>query len=106
MPAIIVIVVLSFMKDENRNYLTTATIYTGFASGYSLKNNDRRDFYAIKTKFDNLFENIKSRTTREEIILKTLAYYLSQNKISKKDMFIQEVSILAIIKILSIVKMD
>ncbi len=78
--------VLFLMKDEPRNYLTTTTIYTGFASGYSLKNSERRDFYAIKTKFDNLFESIKSRTTREEIILKTWAFYLVQDSISKKDM--------------------
>ena len=72
-PIIPVLLVLLFMKDNERNYITTTTIYTGFASGYSIKSNERSDFYAIKTKFDNFFESIKSRTTREDIILKTLA---------------------------------
>ena len=86
MPIIVVVMILIFMNDKQSNYVTTTTLYTGFASGYSLKNSDRRDFYAIKTKFDNLFENIKSRTTREEIILKTLAFYLAQDTIIEKDM--------------------
>ncbi|MBL4593126.1 MAG: hypothetical protein JKX68_04825, partial [Flavobacteriales bacterium] len=86
MPIIVVAMILIFMNDKQSNYVTTTTLYTGFASGYSLKNSERRDFYAIKTKFDNLFENIKSRTTREEIILKTLAFYLAQDTIIEKDM--------------------
>ncbi|PCI96315.1 MAG: hypothetical protein COB15_10805 [Flavobacteriales bacterium] len=81
-----VVMVLLFMKDNERNYVTTTTIYTGFASGYSIKNNKKIDYYTTKIKFDNFFESIKSRTTREEIILKTLGFYLSQEEIFERDM--------------------
>ncbi len=84
-PVIIFLLIFIFYRNEKLNYLTSSTIYTGFASGYTV-NQEKRDFFLIKTKFDNLFENIKSRTSREEIILKTLAFYLSQDSISKRDM--------------------
>ena len=77
-----------FMDDSNRSYSTYSRVYTGFASGYSLQNNAQRDFYGIKTKFDNFFENTKSRSTREEVLLRTLAYYLSKDSISERDMSI------------------
>ena len=84
-PLIFIILIIFLMKDEKRNYATSTTIYTGFASGQTVQN-EKRDFFLIKTKFDNLFENIKSRTTREEIVLRTLAFYLTQESIPEKDM--------------------
>ena len=84
-PLIFIIFIIFLMKDEKRNYATSTTIYTGFASGQTVQN-EKRDFFLIKTKFDNLFENIKSRTTREEIVLRTLAFYLTQESIPEKDM--------------------
>ena len=85
-PVVLMIMVLLLMDDNKRNYLTTTTIYTGFASGSSVEGDRRTDFFAIKTKFDNLFENMKSRSTREEIILRTLSFYLSKDVISEQDM--------------------
>lgn len=75
-----------FIDDSSQSFSTSSKVYTGFASGYSIKNSARRDYYAIKTKFDNFFENTKSRSTKEEIILKTLSYYLCLEQISPKEM--------------------
>ena len=85
-PVVMVLMVFFLMKDAKKDYRTTATIYTGFASGYSLTSSDRPDYTKINIKFDNFFQNIKSRETREEIVLRTLAYYLSRDSISNKEM--------------------
>jgi succinoglycan biosynthesis transport protein ExoP len=78
--------IIVFIDDSSQSFSTSSKVYTGFASGYSIKNSARRDYYAIKTKFDNFFENTKSRSTKEEIVLKTLAYYLCLDKIASKEM--------------------
>ena len=75
-PIAVVLLVVLLTRGETKNYSTTATLYTGFASGYSINNKEgRTDFFAIKTKFDNLFASIKSRSSKEEILLKTLAFF-------------------------------
>ena len=78
--------IIIFIDDSSQSFSTSSKVYTGFASGYSIKNSARRDYYAIKTKFDNFFENTKSRSTKEEIILKTMSYYLCLDKIPTKEM--------------------
>lgn len=85
-PLMISVTTYISMDESALNYTTASTVYTGFASGYSIKNNARRDFYAIKTKFDNFFESAKSRSTQEEIILKTIAFYLSKDTIAEHEM--------------------
>lgn len=86
-PVVVVAAVFLLTRGESRDYSTASTLYTGFASGYSINNNEgRTDFFAIKTKFDNLFANIKSRSSKEEILLKTLAFYLSKDSISDNEM--------------------
>ena len=88
-PLVIGLITFICIDDSSLQYSTSSKLYTGFASGYSIKNNARRDFYAIKTKFDNFFESIKSRSTQEEIILKSITFYLSQENINDRDMSIE-----------------
>jgi len=84
-PIAISLITLTTMDDSALIYSTSSKVYTGFASGYSIKNN-ARDYFAIKTKFDNFFESAKSRSTKEEITLKTIAYYLSKESIADQEM--------------------
>jgi len=88
-PIFVAFLVVVFLKDGEKSYLSSTTIYTGFASGYNITSGDRVDFFIIKTKFDNLFESFKSRTNREEIALRTLAYYLSKEQIDEKEMLFE-----------------
>ncbi len=88
-PLVMMIMVFFLVKDTKKDYVTKATIYTGFASGYSVTSSERPDYTKINIKFDNFFQNIKSRETREEISLRTLAYYLSKDIISNKEMTVE-----------------
>jgi polysaccharide biosynthesis transport protein len=93
-PLLVMLIIYIVFDDSNNKYLTSSKVYTGFASGYSINNNESKDYFTIKNKFSNFFENVKSRSTREEIILKTLAFYISKNKISEKDMMLNNQVIL------------
>lgn len=72
--------------NQSSNYESSSRIYTGFASGYSIKKNGRNDFYTVKTKFDNFFQTVKSRSIKEEVVLRTLALYLSLDTINENDL--------------------
>ena len=93
-PLLVMLIIYIVFDDSNNKYLTSSKVYTGFASGYSINNNESKDYFTIKNKFNNFFENVKSRSTREEIIFKTLAFYISKNKISEKDMMLNNQVIL------------
>jgi polysaccharide biosynthesis transport protein len=85
-PIVVMIITFFLIYDSDKKYLSSSKVYTGFTSGNGINDNERKDFIYIKTKFSNFFENFKSRSTREEISLKTLAYYFSKDSISEKDM--------------------
>lgn len=88
LPLITAILVFLMVDDSDRTYATGSRIYTGFASGYTLDKETRKDYYTVKTQFDNFFESVRSRTTKEEILLRTLSYYLAKDSIDEREMSI------------------
>jgi uncharacterized protein involved in exopolysaccharide biosynthesis len=59
-------------------YESKTVIYTGIASGYNPDNDfeNKIDFHAVNSRFDNLINIIASRETRKDVSLKLLAYML------------------------------
>jgi uncharacterized protein involved in exopolysaccharide biosynthesis len=78
-PAALAGVVVYFTQDMPREYTSTASLYTGIASGYSITSTDnqRLDNTAITNAFDNLIATIKARETVSEVSLRLLARHLS-----------------------------
>lgn len=68
-----------FTRGLPREYIATASIYTGIASGYSITStdNERMDFTAVTNGFDNLIATVKARETLREVGLHLLARHLS-----------------------------
>lgn len=62
-------------------YKSYTTVYTGFASGYSVENGEKNkiDFHAINVAFDNLINVVKARETKEEVALRLLAKHITLN---------------------------
>ncbi|OZC01550.1 GumC family protein [Rubricoccus marinus] len=62
-------------RDLPREYAASATLYTGFVSGYSIdsENGARADYLTTQTAFDNLIQLIKSRRAVEHVALTLLA---------------------------------
>ncbi len=69
-----------FTRNEPKQYVSEAVIYTGIASGFNIESGEdsRVDYHAINNAFDNLMSIIKSRVTMEEVALKLLATHLHQ----------------------------
>ena len=80
------LVVFLLVDDSKKSFTTGSRVYTGFASGFSITGENRKDYYTVKTQFDNFFETVHSRSTLEEIALRTLAYYLSQKTLDDRDL--------------------
>lgn len=78
MPIIVAITVVLATMNEQKQYQSTAMIYTGLASGYNIASdgNDRFDNYAVNNAFDNFLNIAKSRNTLEEVGIKLLATHL------------------------------
>ena len=77
-PLILAISVFYFTRNIPREYLSSATVYTGIASGYSITDDGdtKIDNFQINNAFDNLINMVKSRETIEEVALKLLAQHL------------------------------
>lgn len=78
MPLLVAITVFIATKNEQKQYQSTAMIYTGLASGYNIASdgNERFDNYAVNNAFDNFLNIAKSRNTLEEVGIKLLAHHL------------------------------
>jgi len=53
-------------RNEPKVYVSSATIFTGFASGYTVLSNEQRNYIdhtAVNNAFDNLFSTIRSKET-------------------------------------------
>ena len=85
-PVFFAIVAAYAVWNQSSNYESSSRIYTGFASGYSIKGTGRNDFYTVKTKFDNFFQTVNSRSVKEEVVLRTLAFYLSLETINENNL--------------------
>ena len=77
-PLLMSFTVFLLTRNQEREYETKATIYTGLASGYSITDDGEKktDMFAINNSFDNLLITVKSRETLEEVGLKLLAQHL------------------------------
>lgn len=73
-------------KNSPDNYKSSTTVYTGFASGYSIENGEKAkiDFHAINISFDNLINIVKAKETKEEIALRLLSHHIFLNKKADK----------------------
>ncbi len=73
-PVIMVTMVFFLTQNPTPTFKSSTTVYTGFASGYTIETgeNSRFDYQGINIAFDNLMETMKSRETREEVALKLL----------------------------------
>ncbi len=69
-------------RDMPKEYISSTTLYTGVASGYSITNDgdQRIDYFAVNNAFDNLMATAKSRETLEEVSLHLLAEHLLLKK--------------------------
>ncbi|WBA43073.1 Wzz/FepE/Etk N-terminal domain-containing protein [Hymenobacter canadensis] len=63
-------------RHEKKTYTSETTLYTGIASGYTLKGNAETDFFSTNNAFDNLLNLIKSRETKEEVAYQLLTHHL------------------------------
>ena len=70
--------VIYFTADMEKKYRSSALIYTGIASGYSIESSEgqRIDYHVVNNAFDNLISLMKSRETLEEVGLRLLAKHL------------------------------
>ena len=85
-PVVIAITVFIFSRNNPDNYKSNSTVYTGFASGFSIENGEKNkiDFHAINIAFDNLMNIVKARETKEEVALRLLAHHIFLNKKADK----------------------
>lgn len=81
-PIIIAITIFFSTKNSPDSFKSSTTLYTGFASGYSIENGEKAkiDFHAITISFDNLINIVKAKDTKEEIALRLLAHHIFLNK--------------------------
>ena len=81
-PLVLAASVFYFTRNIQRQYQSSATVYTGIASGYSITDDGdtKIDFFQVNNAFDNLINTVKSRETVEEVALKLLAQHLILDK--------------------------
>lgn len=74
---LLAVLVYLFTMNISRKYVSTATIYTGIATGRSIASMDGgQDWLSQSSSFDNLLNVITSRETLKEVGLKLLASHL------------------------------
>ncbi|HWB64159.1 MAG TPA: GNVR domain-containing protein [Chitinophagales bacterium] len=81
-PLIVGIGVFLLTRNIPKTYTSQMVIYTGIASGFNPDNDfeNKIDFHAVNSRFDNLINIIGSRETRTEVGIKLLTYMLHNNK--------------------------
>src|ERR1043166_4366595 len=78
-PTLLALATLLFTRNMEREYQSSATVYTGLASGYKITDEEaaeKIDFFAVNNAFDNLINTVKSRETVEEVAIRLLAQHL------------------------------
>ena len=72
------ITIIYLTKNMDKKYQSSAMLYTGIASGFSIESNEgqRVDYHVVNNAFDNLISVIKSRQTLEEVAVRLLAKHL------------------------------
>ncbi len=72
-PVLLALIVVYLTKNQSYTFESKTRIYTGIASGYSLDQTKRIDFFAANNSFDNLINVIKSRETLSEVSIRLIA---------------------------------
>jgi phosphorylcholine metabolism protein LicD len=88
-PIVIALTIFFSTKNSPDSFKSSTTLYTGFASGYSIENGEKAkiDFHAITISFDNLINIVKAKDTKEEIALRLLAHHIFLNKKADKTIW-------------------
>ncbi len=86
--------VIYFTRNMEKMYQSSAQLYTGIASGYSIESSEgqRIDYHVVNNAFDNLISLMKSRQTIEEVGLRLLSRHLmlaEPNNSLGKDAFLK-----------------
>ncbi len=82
-PLVLVLLVLLGTRNQEREYSSELSIYTGIASGFSIgsvEGSPRVDMFNTNNQFDNFINIIKSKETSEEVALRLLAQNLTLTK--------------------------
>jgi uncharacterized protein involved in exopolysaccharide biosynthesis len=77
-PLVLGISTYYFGRNLPKTYRSDTTIYTGIASGYSLKGDAGADYNSTNNAFDNLVNLITARSTKQEVSYQLLATHLWQ----------------------------
>lgn len=77
-PLVVGIGVFVLTRNTPKTYTSEMVIYTGIASGFNPDNDfeNKIDFHAVNSRFDNLINIIGSRETQKNVGIKLLAYML------------------------------
>jgi succinoglycan biosynthesis transport protein ExoP len=77
-PLIVGLGVFVLTRNTPHTYTSEMVIYTGIASGFNPDNDfeNKVDFHAVNSRFDNLINIIGSRETQKNIGIKLLAHFL------------------------------
>ncbi|MCF8255508.1 MAG: hypothetical protein K9H61_05105 [Bacteroidia bacterium] len=92
-PMMLAGVVIFLTRNMTKEYQTSATVYTGLASGYSITDdgNEKVDYFKVNNAFDNLITTVKARETIEEVAIKLMAQHLllkePDNNVLNEDNF-------------------
>lgn len=88
-PIVIALTIFFSTKNSPDSFKSSTTLYTGFASGYSIENGEKAkiDFHAITISFDNLINIVKAKDTKEEIALRLLAHHIFLNRKADKTIW-------------------
>ena len=73
-----------FARHLPKTYGSDTTIYTGIASGYSLKGDAGADYNATSNAFDNLVTLIMARSTKQEVVYQLLATHLWETHLNPR----------------------
>lgn len=81
-PVLCAATVFMLTEHTQKKYVSSTTLYTGVASGYSITSteDEKLDYFAVNNAFDNLLASAKSREAIEQVALHLLAEHLSLSK--------------------------
>ena len=78
LPLIATLLAIFFTRNQNFNFRASTTIFTGFASGYSIESGEKSnlDMNYVNNSMDNLMNIIKSKTTLERVSLRLYSEHM------------------------------
>ncbi len=83
-PVLLALLMVYLTKNPTLEFRTSTTIYTGIASGYSLEQKGKMDYFTFNNSFDNLINVIKSRETMSETAIRLIVQGLSLDTYDKQ----------------------